>query len=155
MAEVPDLLPDWMRNHVRTYLATDGADGHMFDFAAIGGKGVVPTLLLKTIGRRSKRAMLIPLIYGKSGEEFVVIASKGGSEKHPAWYLNLTAEPQIDFQVKDKRYRGTWRIATGEERARIWNEMVELFPPYAQYQANTAREIPVVLIKPVEAIASL
>jgi len=141
-------LPQWMQDHIRRYLATDGADGHMFDLTAAGG-GMVPTLLLTTRGRKSGRELLLPLIYGKSGTNYVIVASKGGAPAHPAWYLNLTSDPNVKIQVKDKRMQARARTATGTERQRLWKQMAKIYPPYTDYQAKTAREIPVVVLEPI------
>jgi deazaflavin-dependent oxidoreductase (nitroreductase family) len=144
---VSPTLPQWMQDHIRRYLATDGADGHIFDLTAAGG-GKVPTLLLTTKGRKSGKELLLPLIYGKSGSNYVIVASKGGAPAHPAWYLNLTSDPEVKIQVKDKRMRATARTATGTERQSLWEQMAKIYPPYTDYQAKTAREIPVVVLVP-------
>ena len=73
--KVPDSLPKWMADHMESYIATDGADGHMWDSAPVGGPGPIPTLLLTTIGRRSGKALALPLIYGEANGAYVVIAS--------------------------------------------------------------------------------
>lgn len=147
--------PDWIGRHLKAYLDTDGAEGHLLDFRPGGGRLETPTLILKTIGRRSGEAHLTPLIYGRHGGEIVIIGSKGGAPKHPAWYLNLTARPDVAFQVADKKYHGGWRVAEGAERARVWDAMVELYPPYRDYQARADREIPVILLDPREEAAAL
>jgi deazaflavin-dependent oxidoreductase (nitroreductase family) len=145
--------PDWIERHLKAYLATDGAEGHLLDFRPGGGREQTPTLILKTIGRRTGQPHLTPLIYGRHGREIVVIGSKGGAPEHPAWYLNLTARPDVAFQVVDKKYHGGWRVAQGAERTEVWNEMVELYPPYRDYQVRAGdREIPVVLLDPRETV---
>jgi deazaflavin-dependent oxidoreductase (nitroreductase family) len=145
---IPDYLPDWIRNHVRRYLESDGADGHMWDSSVAGGSGPVPTLLLTTRGRKSGEPRLLPLIYGKADGGYVIIASKGGAPSHPAWYLNLAAHPEVDVQVAADRFKATARVATGKERSALWSQMVELYPPYTAYQERTEREIPVVVLEP-------
>jgi deazaflavin-dependent oxidoreductase (nitroreductase family) len=142
-------LPQWVQDHIRRYIATNGEDGHMFDLTAQGG-GKVPTLLLTTTGRRSGTALTLPLIYGESAGGYVIVASKGGHPQHPAWYLNLTATPEIQIQVKDKRMRAKARTATGAERTGLWQQMAKLYPPYTAYQAKTTREIPVVVLEPIK-----
>lgn len=144
---VPANLPKWMSEHLRHYLESDGADGHMWDSSAVGGPGPVPTLLLTTTGRRSGQPLVLPLIYGKADSGYVVIASKGGAPKHPAWYLNLVAQPAVEVQVGAERFRATARTATGEERATLWKKMLAIYPPYNPYQAKTHREIPVVVLE--------
>lgn len=145
----PTELPSWIREHVQRYLASDGADGHLWDSKPQGGPGPIPTLLLTTTGRRSGRPLTMPLIYTPRGDDFVVIASRGGSPQHPAWYLNLEASPRVTVQVVARRFDATARTATGEERTRLWKQMRDLFPPYDTYQTRTAREIPVVVLSPV------
>src|SRR5579859_1630109 len=99
----PD-LPDWIKNHISRYVATDGADGYLWDASIGGGKGMVPTLLLTTVGRKSGRVLTLPLIFGRSGSNYVVVASKGGAPAHPAWYLNLQANPEVQVQVKAEKF---------------------------------------------------
>jgi deazaflavin-dependent oxidoreductase (nitroreductase family) len=142
-------LSDWIKNHVSRYLATDGADGYLLDASLSGGKGMVPTLLLTTVGRKSGRVLILPLIFGRSGPDYVVVASKAGAPSHPAWYLNLEANPEVQVQVKGEKFTAHAHTAHGEERAALWTKMVEIYAPYAQYQTMTDREIPVVVLKPV------
>jgi deazaflavin-dependent oxidoreductase (nitroreductase family) len=146
---LPARLPSWIRDHVSRYLESNGADGHLWDSSIGGGKGMVPTLLLTTTGRRSGNPLLLPLIYGKTGGGYAVIASKAGAPAHPAWYLNLSAQPEVDVQVAAEKFRARARTATGDERTRIWKQMVAIYPPYTDYQDRTEREIPVVVLEPV------
>ncbi len=140
--------PDWIKDHTTRYLETNGEDGHLWDTSERGGSGVVPTLLLVTTGRRSGDAITLPLIYGETDGAYVVIASKGGAPAHPAWYLNLDAEPKVRIQVGAERMDATARTASGDERQKLWEQMVGVFDPYTAYQARTEREIPVVVIEP-------
>ena len=80
---------------------------------------------------------------------YCVIASKGGAPAHPAWFLNLEAEPQVQIQVANDRYQAVARIASGDEREQLWQSMVDYYAPYTDYQAATQREIPVVVLDPV------
>ncbi len=139
-------MPDWMAKHARSYLESDGAEGHLWDSSFIGGPGPVPCLLLFTKGRKSGKTRLLPLIYGDTDAGVVVIASKGGAPTHPVWFLNLEAHPEVEVQVKGDRFRARARVATGEERTRLWNQMVEVYAPYTEYQGRTEREIPVVVL---------
>jgi deazaflavin-dependent oxidoreductase (nitroreductase family) len=141
-------LPDWIKNHLARYLATDGADGYLWDASLGGGKGLVPTLLLTTVGRKSGRVLTMPLIFGRSGRNYVVVASKGGAPTHPAWYLNLEASNEVQVQVKAEKFTAHARTAEGEERAALWSKMVEIYGPYALYQTKTPRQIPVVVLEP-------
>lgn len=145
----------WQDAHLALYLRTDGAQGHLMDFSPAGGPAQTPCLILKTTGRKSGEPRLLPLIYGKDDGRFVIVASKGGAPKHPAWFLNLQSTPEVEFQVLDKKYKGVARIAEGSERERLFAMMAEIFPPYLVYKSRTAREIPVVLIEPTSEIAAL
>ena len=147
---VPAHLSDWIRDHIRRYLESDGADGHMWDSSVVGGPGLVPTLLLTTTGRKSGKPQVLPLIYGKTENGYGIVASKGGAPSHPDWYLNLTARPEVEVQVEAKRFRARARTATGAERSTLWDQMVRIYFPYADYQKRTEREIPVVILEPLE-----
>jgi deazaflavin-dependent oxidoreductase (nitroreductase family) len=137
--------------HLHEYLTTHGKEGHFWDTSRYGGPGPMSTLILKVIGRKSGNARLVPLIYGIWAGEYVIVGSKGGIDEHPYWYLNLLEQRELEFQVGDKAWRGTWREAASE-RAEIWEYLIRYFPPYADYQANTRRVIPVVLLKPKAAV---
>jgi deazaflavin-dependent oxidoreductase (nitroreductase family) len=141
-------LPAWIKDHLSRYLATDGADGYLWDASLGGGEGLVPTLLLTTVGRKSGRELMLPLIFGRSGANYVVVASKGGAPTHPAWYLNLQANPEVRVQVKAEKFTARARTADREERAALWPQMVGIYAPYAQYQTKTDRQIPVVVLTP-------
>jgi deazaflavin-dependent oxidoreductase (nitroreductase family) len=143
-----------VEDHLRRYLA-DGEDGHVL-YPGEGGSPDIVTLILKTIGRRSGRPFLNPLIYKKVGEEFVVIGSKGGADDHPDWFLNLVSRPDVSFQVVNDRYLGTWRIAEEEEERKVvWDIITEYYPRYRQYQLLTERQIPLIMLTAVKAITSL
>ncbi len=121
----------------------------MWDSSSVGGPGLLPTLLLTTTGRRSGKTRTMPLIYGESGGGYVIVASKGGAPKHPAWYLNLDAEPEVGVQVGAERFTAKARTASAEQRQRLWQQMAAIYPPYLDYQNKTDREIPVVVLDPV------
>jgi deazaflavin-dependent oxidoreductase (nitroreductase family) len=129
------------REHVATYRETDGAVGHEWQ------PGVF-TLLLTTIGRKSGRRTTTPLIYGRDGDDFTVIASKAGADEHPLWYRNLEAHPEVEIQVCADVLPATARTAAGPERARLWALMAGIWPDYDQYARRTEREIPVVVLTP-------
>jgi deazaflavin-dependent oxidoreductase (nitroreductase family) len=149
MAEQPQSsqLPDWIQNHLRRYTASDGADGYLWDASLGGGKGMIPTLLLTTVGRKSGRELTMPLIFGQSGDDYVVVASKGGAPAHPAWYLNLEADPAVRVQVKADKFTARARTAQGPERDALWKKMVAIYAPYELYQTKTDRQIPVVVLE--------
>jgi proline iminopeptidase len=147
--KIPANLQKLIDDHRRRYVESDGKDGHMWDSTPVGGPGPVPTLLLTTTGRRSGKPIVMPLIYGEADRNYVVVASKGGAPQHPGWYLNLAAQPQVEVQVLAKRFRANARTSTGTERARLWEKMAAIYPPYNDYQKKTEREIPVVVLEPV------
>jgi deazaflavin-dependent oxidoreductase (nitroreductase family) len=125
--------------HVRRYRETGGEVGHIWNG--------VPALLLTTTGRRTGEQRTTPLIYGRDGDAYVVVASKGGHPQHPAWYLNLTADPEVELQVKDEVFAARARTATAEERPRLWQQMAGIWPAYDDYAAKTTREIPIVVLE--------
>ena len=142
---------NFVDDHRGLYLRTGGAEGHIVDLSHAGARGLLPTLLLKTRGRRTGKTLIAPLIYGVFGDEWVVVGSKGGATDHPAWFLNLEAQPEAAFQIATQAFRASWRLAQGEARAAVWTYMEHLYPPYADYRlAAGAREIPLVLLRPIE-----
>jgi deazaflavin-dependent oxidoreductase (nitroreductase family) len=140
-------LPSWIQDHMARYIATDGVDGYLWDASLGGGKGMIATLLLTTVGRKSGKVLTRPLIFGQSGSEYVVVASKGGAPAHPAWYLNLQANPEVKVQIKGDKFTAHARTANPQERAALWPKMVGIYGPYADYQAKTDREIPIVVLR--------
>jgi deazaflavin-dependent oxidoreductase (nitroreductase family) len=126
--------------HVERYRATNGEEGHEW-------RGT-HTLLLTTTGRRSGEPRTTPLIYGQYGNDYLVVASKGGSHAPPAWYRNLEEDPDVEIQVKDRRMKARARTATPEEKPELWRTMTREWPAYDEYQKNTEREIPVVVLEP-------
>jgi deazaflavin-dependent oxidoreductase (nitroreductase family) len=140
-------LPGWIADHLRAYNESGGREGHLWDSSAAGGKGLLPCLLLHCVGRRSGRAMVHPLIYGRDGDAYVIVGSKGGAETQPGWYFNLLAQPNVTIQVGTEEFQICARVIEGEERKRVWDQMVEIFPPYTDYQAKTQREIPIFMLE--------
>ena len=125
--------------HVRRYRETDGAVGHDWNGA--------PCLVLTTRGRRSGTDRSLAIIYGRNGDDYFVVASKGGAPSHPAWYLNLMAEPRVQVQVRSDRFEANARTAEGSERAHLWRIATDVWPNYDQYAARTDREIPIVVLE--------
>lgn len=146
VSEFIESLQPWFAEHLARY-QRDGKEGHILDTTQFGGRADTTTLLLKTVGRKSGREFVAPLIYKGYGDEYAIIGSKGGSDQHPAWFHNLQARPELEFQVADKCYVGTWRILAGAERDKVYREMAELYSFYTKYQASTTRQIPVVMLK--------
>jgi deazaflavin-dependent oxidoreductase (nitroreductase family) len=108
---------------------------------------VVPALLLTTTGRKSGKARTLPLIYRKVGDAYVIVGSKGGAPDDPAWFKNLMATPACEIQVARDTFKVRARVAEGDERAALWDQMVEVLPQYAEYQALTDRKIPVIVLE--------
>jgi len=139
----------WIVEHIELY-RSDPEKAHMWDSTPLGGPGLLPTLLLTTTGRKSGEPRALPLIYGEAGDGFVVIASKGGMPSHPAWYLNLEANPACDLMVGPRRVSARARVAEGREREQLWQQMARIYPPYDEYQQRAGtRTIPVVVLDPV------
>jgi len=130
----------WVAAHIHEYVETDGERGHRW-------KGA-PTLLLTTTGRRTGVRRRTALIYGRDGDGYVVAGSWGGRARHPSWYLNLVADPEVEVQVGPDVFHATATTATGGERARLWTLMAGIWPAYDSYQQKTERQIPVVLLRP-------
>jgi deazaflavin-dependent oxidoreductase (nitroreductase family) len=131
--------PEWVKEHLQRYLQTNGEDGHLW-------RGV-PTLLLTTKGRSSGKPTTTPLIYGRHGDHYLVVASRGGAPEHPLWYLNLSSNPGVEVQVKGERFAARARTATPEEKPALWMAMTRIWPAYDDYQKKTDRTIPVVVIE--------
>ena len=150
-AKLAPNLPDWMVEHTNRYLASGGTDGHIYKMTQPGRPEItVPSLLLTTTGRKTGEKYIFPLFYGDTGDgSYVIVASKGGAPKHPQWYLNLQAHPEVEVQVGTKKLKAKARTATGDERSRLWAIALKFWPPYADYQQKTEREIPVVVLDPV------
>jgi deazaflavin-dependent oxidoreductase (nitroreductase family) len=126
--------------HVRRYEETAGKVGHDWN-----GTGC---LILRMKGRRSGAMRKVPLIYGRDGNDYVLIASKGGAPQHPGWYKNLVAHPEVEIQVWGKIIPVTARTGTAADKRRVWPAMVAQWPDYDSYQAGSSRDIPVVLLRP-------
>jgi deazaflavin-dependent oxidoreductase (nitroreductase family) len=131
--------PGWQQDHVRRYQASEGADGHIWNG--------IPTLLLTTTGRKSGKPYTTPLIYGKDGDRYLIVGSWGGSPRHPQWYLNLVAQPQVEIQVAAEKFKARTSTAAGEEKARLWKIMAAIYPNYDVFQTRTTRVIPLVVIE--------
>ena len=139
------VLPEWIVHHLDEY-ERDPEKGHLWDARPFGGHEKTPCMLLTTRGRKTGRQLTLPLIYGRDGDNVVIVGSKGGAPENPAWMSNLLADPNVGVQVVADRYQAVARVATGAERARRWEMMVDVYPPYRDYQSRTQREIPVVVL---------
>lgn len=151
-AELRETRKDWIAEHREMYLNSGGAEGHIMDITAVGGRDFATHCLIKYVGRKSGKVFITPLCYSDIGGEVVIVASKGGADSHPEWYLNIVAAETVDFQIATEAFRATYRVPDGEEHERIYAFMVENFPFYAAYQASTSRKIPLVMMRAVERI---
>ncbi|MDL4813948.1 nitroreductase family deazaflavin-dependent oxidoreductase [Actinomadura opuntiae] len=129
------------KEHVARYQETDGAEGHDW-------QGTV-TLLLTTTGRRSGKEYTTPLIYQPEGDAYLIVASKGGADEPPEWYLNLQENPEVKVQVKGDKFTARARTATAQEKPALWKKMTAAWPAYDEYQQKTDRDIPVVVLERV------
>ena len=127
------------QEHVDRYRETDGKEGHDWQGTQ--------TLLLTTRGRKSGEERTTPLIYQPHGDDYLVVASKGGSPEPPDWFQNLSEQPEVGVQVLGDRFRARARTATPEEKPAMWEQMVGHWPPYEDYQQRTDRDIPVVVLE--------
>ncbi|SCW68734.1 deazaflavin-dependent oxidoreductase, nitroreductase family [Sphingobium faniae] len=142
----------WQDEHLGQYLTSGGREGHLFDFGPVNGSGIMPNCLIRHVGRKSGHRRVSPLIYGMVNGEIVLCASKGGAPTHPAWYLNIAAADRVDVQIGTQAYQANRREPEDAERQTVWDVMVAIYPPYAEYQEKTDRLIPLVLLKPVKPV---
>jgi deazaflavin-dependent oxidoreductase (nitroreductase family) len=126
--------------HVQRYIETDGEDGYHW-------RNDTTILLLFTKGRKSGEERINALIFQPDGDDYLIVASKGGTDAPPGWYLNLVADPEVEVQVKGHRFKGHARTATDAEEPRMWEKMTEAWPDYDDYQKKTDRQIPVVVLE--------
>ena len=146
MTETPNPRPQldlslFGDEHVRRYEETDGAEGYIWNGA--------PCAILTTTGRKSGTPRKSALIFGQDGDNYLLIGSQGGAPTHPMWFLNLRDNPDVEFQVKADKFAGRARIATPDEKPRLWRIMTEHWPSYDDYQLRTGRDIPLVVIERV------
>lgn len=126
----------WVAEQARLYEESGGMKG-----AGVQG---VPCLLLDYRGRRTGQLRRTVLIYGRDGDDYLIVASNGGADEHPLWYRNLVEQPDVRLRVgTEERFAARAETLSAEEKARVWPGLVELFPLYAEYQTRTDRDIPV------------
>ena len=138
-AQIVDSPVQWVADHIRNYVDSNGADGHIW-------RGV-PTLLLTTKGHQSGLLRRTALIYGRDGDDYVIVASKGGAPTDPQWYTNLKKESAVTIQVGANILSGTASTyALDATREKVWQSMVAIWPGFAEYKEKTTRQIPLVRI---------
>lgn len=137
---------DWISRHLEEYLSSGGTRGHIMDLADVGGRAFTTHCLIRVRGRNSGKTYVKPLIYGNFGGELVIVASKGGADNHPEWYLNIQASSSVEVQIATQAFAATWREPSDEERHEVWSYMTHLYPPYITYQQSTSRRIPLVML---------
>ena len=152
MTEIEASRLDWIGQHRDQYIKSDGKEGHIVDLTDIGGLSFTTCLLLRTTGRKSGKTRTLPLIYGDTGGEVVIVASKGGADIHPAWYLNMQGGGPVAFQIGGQAFEASWREPSGVEHDQVWAFMEKLYPPYVDYKAATERKIPLIMLKAAKAI---
>ena len=130
-----------MRAHVALYRATNGRIGMRVP-------GAPPMLLLEHLGARTGKRRTSALVYIEDGPNLVLVASKGGYPRNPSWFHNLKAHPEVTVQIGAERRPVRARVATPEERQRLWPVAVVAWRGYRDYQARTGREIPLVILEP-------
>lgn len=139
--EIFDSPKGWVRSHIKEYVESDGRKGHKW-------RGL-PTLLLTTRGRKSGKLRRTALIYGRDGDNYLLVASNGGAAHHPSWYLNLAENEEVELQVGAEQFAARARPADPEEKSRLWPLMTAIFPQYNTYQAKAGRDIPLIILEPV------
>ncbi len=142
-AEAPSPIVDseaaWVKKQIDEYVATDGREPK-FRYGA-------PLVLITVKGRKSGQWLRTCLIGDSDGSDVIIVASKGGAEKHPVWYLNIEANPRVWVQQGADEFWTVARTANAEEKPRLWDKMVGVYPDYADYQKKTDRDIPVVVLE--------
>ena len=139
MATSSERPTNWTQDHLKRYLQTNGEDGHIWNG--------VTTLLLTTTGRLSGKSITTPLIYGRDGDRYLIVASRGGAPNHPNWYLNLRKDHAVRVQVMADSFPALARTATEDEKPRLWAIMRDIWPGYDDYQARTTRVIPLIVLE--------
>lgn len=154
VTEVEAARADWVANHIAGYITSRGRDGHVADFTPIGGYYFSTTLLIRTMGRKTGQPRITALTYGSIDGKLIVIASKGGADVHPAWYLNMQGHETVDIQIGGAAFQARWQEAKDAQKTDLWAFMERVYPPYRDYQAGTSRVIPLIMLEPFEKIAT-
>ncbi|MEW1859628.1 nitroreductase family deazaflavin-dependent oxidoreductase [Streptomyces sp. NPDC088194] len=131
----------WVAEQAERYESSNGTEG-----TDMNGS---PCLLIDYLGRRSGVWHRTVLIYGRDGEDYLIVASKGGSDDHPVWFLSVRDNPEVHLRVGTERFAARAEVLSPQEKARVWPHLVEVYPPYQEYQEKTERDIPVVRLRRV------
>lgn len=126
----------WVAGHIRRYVETDG-----------NARPGMNDLLLTTRGRRSGKLRRTALVFARDGDRYILAATNAGADRHPAWYLNLVADPAVTVQIGTRTLPATAHAATAAEEPRLWQLMVDTMPSYQLYRDATKRRIPVVIVE--------
>jgi deazaflavin-dependent oxidoreductase (nitroreductase family) len=132
---------DWVREQVEAYEASDGARANTLRDTGL------PVVIVTSRGVKSGKLRKTPLMRVEHGGCYLAVASQGGAPTHPSWYHNLVADPKVELQDLAEKWDMTARLLSGDEREEWWERAVEAFPPYADYQRRTERQIPVFLLE--------
>ena len=135
----------WVRDQVELYESSGGAEGN-----TLGDTGM-PVVIVTNRGASSGKIRKTPLMRVEHDGLYALVASQGGAPKHPLWYHNLVADPEVELQDGPHKQDMVAREVSGDERAEWWQRAVAAYPPYAEYQQKTARQIPVFVLEPVTA----
>ena len=147
-----EMMVKWVANHRAAYINSGGVEGHIMDMSFLGGYRFEPMLLLRYVGRKSGKTMITGLGYTQIGSEIAILASKGAADEHPIWYLNLKAGGHVAFQIATQAFNATWREPKGAELEEAWTYAIKSNPLFGVYRKVSKREIPIILLKPLELI---
>lgn len=148
-----EMMRTWVSDHLSGYLSSGGVRGHVMDMSFLGGYRYETMLLLRYQGRKTGKTMITGLGYAQFGGEIVVIASLGGADHHPQWYLNLEAGGPIAFQIGTQAFNATWRLpASDAEKEDVWTWVIKSNPLFGGYRKITSRDIPLVMMRPLDEI---
>jgi deazaflavin-dependent oxidoreductase (nitroreductase family) len=131
-------MADFNTQVIEEFRANDGRVGGMFEG--------MPMILVTYQGRKSGKPITTPLVYSRDGDDVVIIASKGGADEHPLWYLNIVENPEVHVEIGDEEWDAVARVADDEERDRLYAAHAELMPNFKEYEQKTDRRIPVVVL---------
>lgn len=145
-------LQKWVADHRTGYIQSGGASGHILDMRFLGGYRYATMLLLRYVGRKSGKTMITSLGYAQIGSEIGIVASLGGADYHPQWYLNMKAGGPVAIQIATEAFNATWREPEGEELEGAWQWMIKSNPLFKAYREKSKRQIPIILLSPQEQI---